>query len=156
MSMLICIVLEIFTSLYWLINVVWPLVGCCTFELRIYENENSLYVCHTAWKWKKSVHMYTCIKCKQLVFDFFVKHTSKCYIRQWRSDSIEGGLLQNFYLCCFLTLNFIIWLFYIGVGQKWNYQERPFVCIFHSVILCSFTYSLLMIEVRLMILWVEK
>ena len=31
-------------------------------------------------KMKKSVHMYTCIKCKQLVLDLFVKHTSKCYI----------------------------------------------------------------------------
>ena len=25
-------------------------------------------------------HMYTCIKCKQLVLDLFVKHTPKCYI----------------------------------------------------------------------------
>ena len=39
---------------------------------------------------------------------------------------------------------------------KWKYQDSSVVCIFDFVILCSFTCSLLMIEVLLMKLRVEK
>ena len=129
MSMLICIVLEIFTSLYWLINVVWPLVGCCTFELRIYENENSLYVCHTAWKWKKSVHMYICIKCKQHVLDLFVKHTPKCYISDglillkvgfFRISKLVTSLYWSLAFAYFVS-ELGIWLFWKHF--HWNAQS---------------------------------
>ena len=72
--------------------------------------------------------MYTCIKCKQLVLDLFVKHTPKCYI----SDGLIL-LKVGFFRISKLVTSFSICLFCIGVEHFAVLKTLPLKCSVRGV-----------------------